>query len=87
MDQSINLFTQSWTVAPPPVLFSNVTLPPIPHVFILNGDKCLTEAIRVARHVAVWHTAQTLMAHPTIAIQHASSGVINQVRGDNLTGL
>lgn len=31
MDQSINLFTQSWAVAPPPALFSNLspdTIPP-----------------------------------------------------------
>lgn len=44
MDQSINLFTQSWAVAPPPALFSNVALAPIPLIFSLVGDKCLTEA-------------------------------------------
>lgn len=53
MDQSINLFTQSWAVAPPPALFSNVTRAPIPPpsalVFTPVGDKCLTEAIGVAR--------------------------------------
>lgn len=49
MDQSINLFTQSWAAAPPPALFSNLSLAPIPLLFPLVGDKCLTEAIRVAR--------------------------------------
>lgn len=44
MDQSINLFTQSQAVAPPPALFSNVALAPIPLIFTLVGDKCLTEA-------------------------------------------
>lgn len=50
MDQSINLFTQSRAVAPPPssiLQCDSGSHPPL--VFTLVGDKCLTEAIRVAR--------------------------------------
>lgn len=35
MDQSINLFTQSWAVAPPPALFSNLSPDTIPPTSLL----------------------------------------------------
>lgn len=37
MDQSINLFTQSWAVAPPPALFSNLSPAPIPLLFLRSA--------------------------------------------------
>lgn len=49
MDQSINLFTQSWAGAPSPtaiLLFDSGSHPPF--LFAPAGDKCLTEAIRGA---------------------------------------
>lgn len=71
MDQSINLFTQSWAVAPPPPptpfppYSSTHLLPPapIPLLFPRVGDKCLTEAIRAARALTDMRRRDTQPRH------------------------
>lgn len=88
MDQSINLFTQSWAAAPPPPTATLQTGAPSPPLaFAPAGDKCLTEAIRGAAALTgmwQWDTQDTQPTRRQSAPPHpstvASRTVINQTR-------